>query len=164
MSKLKQIFQAHSGPPVNIEGIIRDLGIDLDKKAELDAEISGQIELLSNGVHRISVNRGEHYYRQRFTMAHELGHYLYHSHLMRDGIDDNRAYRSEPHGRFHNTNITRSEETEANQFAAAILMPADILRREWQNNRDVEALAKKFQVSKRAMEIRLEGLGCNEQI
>lgn len=32
--------------------------------------------------------------RQRFTLAHELGHYMLHRTLIGDGLDDDRAYRS----------------------------------------------------------------------
>ena len=68
--------------PVNIEGIIRSLGVELDKKAELDDDISGQIEKLPDGSYKISVNKNDHYFRQRFTMAHELGHFK-HRHVIK---------------------------------------------------------------------------------
>jgi len=157
MSNFIEIFRSHAGPPVNIEGIISALGIQLDKKANLDSEISGQIERLDDGKFKISVNKNDHYYRQRFTMAHELGHFLIHAHLLSDGVDDNRAYRSTPEGQFYNRNIDAPQETEANRFAASILMPANFVKKHWEN--DISKIAKLFQVSKQAMEIRLKGLG-----
>ncbi len=129
---LDKILREHAGPPVNIEGIIRDLGIRLDKRADLDSEISGQCERLDDGTYKISANKSDHYYRQRFTMAHELGHFLYHSHLLEDGVDDNRAYRSTADGRFFNKLIGPAEETEANRIAANVLMPKDLVVWEWE--------------------------------
>jgi len=159
MVHLREIFEENRGPPANVEAIIRLLGIDLDKNARLDSEISGQIERCPDGSYRISVNADDPYFRKRFTMAHELGHYLYHSHLMEDGIDDTRAYRSTQAGRFHNARIGRHEESEANRFAAGLLMPSDLVRESWAELRDPGMMAKRFQVSTKAMEIRLRGLG-----
>lgn len=144
--------------PVNIEEMIRAVGIDLDKKAELDPEIAGQIERLDDGAYRISVNRADHYYRQRFTMAHELGHWFMHRDLIGSGVDDTPAYRSTNAGKFYNVKIRREHETEANQIAASLLMPADLVRSEFAKDTDPASLAKRFQVSKAAMEIRLKGL------
>ena len=74
---------------INIELLIRNSGILLDRKADLDSEIAGQIEFLPDEkMHKISVNKNDHYYRQRFTMAHELGHYFFHRDLIGSGIDD----------------------------------------------------------------------------
>ncbi|RDD63201.1 ImmA/IrrE family metallo-endopeptidase [Ferruginivarius sediminum] len=91
-------------------------------------------------------------------MAHELGHFLYHAHLISDGVDDNRAYRSAPEGRFYNRSIGKAEETEANRFAAGLLMPRDLVLAEWEKTGSLSEVAKRFQVSKQAMRIRLEGL------
>lgn len=92
-------------------------------------------------------------------MAHELGHYLLHAHLIGEGVDDNRAYRSVPAGQFHNRSIGSEQETEANRFAATLLMPSEVVQREWARCQgDLSTPATKFQVSKRAMEIRLSSL------
>lgn len=158
MRKLSEIFEDHKGPPVVIEGIIRELGVLLDKKTVLDPEISGQIERVDD-TFKISANKSDHYYRQRFTMAHELGHYLYHSDLIGEGVDDNRAFRSTPEGRFYNTKIGSREETQANRFAASILMPKSLVVPMWSQVQDIESMAKEFQVSHTAMKIRLKSLG-----
>ena len=128
---LSELIADHKGPPVNVEAIVHGVGLELDKKAELDSEIAGQIELTDSGKYKISANNEDHYFRQRFTIAHELGHFLYHRELISDGIDDDRAYRSVNVGRFHNKNVNSTHETEVN----------------------------KFQVSPSAMRTRLDGLG-----
>jgi hypothetical protein len=145
--------------PINIEGIIRKLDIQLDKKAELDEHISGQIQKLPSGGYKISTNIKNHYFRQRFTMAHELGHYLFHINMIGDGVDDDMMFRSTPEGEFYNQSITQNEETEANQFAASVLMPKSLIS-ELQNNGIITSaeLAKKLQVSESAMKIRLGSL------
>jgi len=161
MATVKSIRDQHStSAPVNIEQMIRDLGIELDKKAPLDPEISGQIELLENDKYKISANRDHHYYRRRFTMAHELAHYILHSDLIGRGLDDNVMYRSTREGNFYNPNVEQSHEIEANKLAAELLVPGKLLRALWdEGERNLEQLAKKFQVSKKAMEIRLKTLG-----
>lgn len=147
--------------PINIESIIADLGILLDKKADLDSEVSGQIESLPDGGYKISVNKAENYFRRRFTMAHELGHYLLHKALIGKGIGDSKAYRSTPCGEFYNKNIGQQQETEANQFAANLLMPWSLIDRlRTAGHREPEELAKKLQVSKIAFCIRA-GVACD---
>ena len=137
--------------PISIESLIRELDIVLDKKADLADNIAGQIEKLPDGRYRISVNRKDHYFRQRFTMAHELGHFIYHRDLIGDGISDDRMYRST------NLQISESEETVANRFAANLLMPYKHIQKDFQElNGDVEKLAARWQVSPKAMKIRLE--------
>lgn len=159
----RDIVRQHIGPPVNIEAIIRGVGIELNKKAELDADVSGQLERIGPGSYRISANKKDHYLRQRFTIAHELGHYMLHAHLIGDGVDDTVndtiMYRSMPKSNFYNPNITAVEETEANKFAAELLMPRSLLAVTTTVGQNVAALAKLFQVSPIAMEIRLNGLG-----
>lgn len=160
MSKsFKEIATKHIGPPVNIEAIIRSMGIELDKKADLESEISGQLERIGAGKYRISANKSDHYLRQRFTMAHELGHFLLHAHLIGDGLDDSRAYRSVADGKFFNENIGPTQETEANRFAARLLMPKSKLAEQATIDKETSQLAKEFQVSRQAMEIRLQSLG-----
>lgn len=157
--KLADLLERFGGPPVNIEAVIRGLGIELDKKAALKSDISGQIEKLSNKTYKVSVNASDNYFRQRFTMAHELGHYLLHRELIGDGLYDDRAYRSTETGTYTNKLVGPAEEAAANRIAARILMPADKVTSEAREVSSVEALAQRFQVSRRAMDIRLQSLG-----
>lgn len=160
MKLLDLVEKYQSTAPVDVEGLIRAVGVHLDKEASLHPEISGQIGLNKNGTYEIAVNKNDFYYRSRFTMAHELGHYILHRDLLADGTDDTKAYRSTPDGEFYNRNIKPFHETEANQFAANLLMPPSLVRREWVAcGDDVAAMAKKFAVSKEAMNYRLKNLG-----
>lgn len=83
--------------------------------------------------------------RNRFSIAHELGHYLLH-YLCHGRKDEMRAARSG-----ENTRI----EWEANWFAGALLMPSDSFKVAHTRYRgDVELLAAHFGVSKVAAEVR----------
>ncbi|MCY4303683.1 MAG: ImmA/IrrE family metallo-endopeptidase [Aestuariivita sp.] len=142
--------------PVQIETIPISLNVQL-RYAYLEEELSGMIE--NNGqFFTITVNANDWDLRQRFTLAHELGHYMLHRHLIGNGLDDDRAYRSTKGGRYHNIAIGPTEEAEANRFAANLLMPINQMKAYKDNSVVVEQLADKFQVSNRAMEIRLTNL------
>ena len=154
------ILEFTEDAPVKIEHLVEAFGVKLNRKAALHPQIAGQVERLADGSFEISVNEQDHYYRRRFTIAHELGHYLLHKRLIDGGVDDTKAYRSLNIGKFNNTKIGPEQEAEANKVAARLLMPAKLVRRYHEElNGDVEALAKKFQVSFEAMGYRLQGLG-----
>jgi Zn-dependent peptidase ImmA (M78 family) len=146
-------------PKVDIEGMIESFGIRLDMDAWLHPEIVGQIER-EDGKYKISVQKNDHINRKRFTAAHELGHFLFHRDMMGDGIDDNTIYRSENVGRYYNTRIKPWHETEANKFAATVLMPKKLVVTQYgELGGNVKDLARKFSVSPAAMRIRLKTLG-----
>jgi Zn-dependent peptidase ImmA (M78 family) len=134
--------------PLNLERLISDLGLELQKTKDLPNGCIGKIEYLPDtGIYRISVSKSDHYFRQRFTMAHELGHYILHRHRMVNNvIEDTAMYRS---------NLSDALEREANQFAASLLMPLEQVKRDHAEINDMNALAKKWQVSPAAMRIRL---------
>ena len=140
--------------PVPVEGIPQKLGIGFNT-AYLSQEISGMLERLESGF-VITVNALDPLTRRRFTLAHELGHYMLHRHLIGDGLDDDRMYRSTDKGKYHNTLIGPRQETEANRFAANLLMPKSLIDRyRMQFDDDVEEMASLFQVSRHSMSIRL---------
>ena len=141
--------------PIDIEGLIRELGIELDKKAELDDNIAGQIEKSPENKFKISINKNDHYFRKRFTMAHECAHFLLHKNLLGDGVEDSKKYRKIEVTNFSNS-IKDKHEVEANKFAAGLLMPLDDVRKDWESsNGNMVEFASKWQVSPKAMKIRL---------
>lgn len=148
-------------PPVPVETFVPSLGARLSTQP-LQGDISGM--LYRDGVNAIvGVNSADSPTRQRFTIAHELGHLLMHEgrpmiveKLVRVNL------------RRTSTVASEREEREANQFAAELLMPEELVRREvtklvgeqslvsdrWL----VAELAKRFDVSGQAMEYRLVNL------
>lgn len=140
--------------PVDVEALASSLSVPVHY-AFLSSEISGMIERFGAG-YRITVNAIDPITRKRFTIAHELGHYMLHRSLIGDGVDDDRAYRSTALGKYHNTAIGPRQETEANKFAANLLMPYHLINRlQDEDVRDPADLAKRLGVSRHAMCIRL---------
>jgi Zn-dependent peptidase ImmA (M78 family) len=139
--------------PVKVSEVARSLGLEV-KLATLDPRISGEIKKSSTSTagYVIRVNRHEVFERQRFTIAHEIAHYLLHRDLIGDGIEDTILYRSDLSDRI---------EAEANRLAADLIMPDEMIRRHFNNlgGRKNEAtliqMARDFKVSEAAMRIRL---------
>lgn len=147
---MKVIEKHWNSTPVPIDRIIHDIGIPLSRKPMAD-NISGYIER-QNGSYHIVVNANHAETRQRFTAAHELGHYIYHRDLLGEGVGDDRAYRAEGTDR-PNSNIRPLHERQANSFAANVLMPRHRLIDV--DGESTAELAARFAVSKQAMGIRL---------
>ncbi|MGV0876800.1 ImmA/IrrE family metallo-endopeptidase [Martelella sp. FLE1502] len=122
----------------------------------LPSGISGKIQRDERGGYYIVANTTEPEVRQRFTIAHELGHYIYHRALIGDGIADSPAYRAPDEAIYDETPLERFHETQANQFAANLLMPRKLIRKAEAEHpgADVQQLAKLFKVSEDAMRIR----------
>lgn len=137
--------------PVKLGELSKKLGLTV-KVSTMPANVSGQIspDHQENTSFVIKVNRHEYKTRQRFTLAHEISHYLLHRDLIGDGIEDNILYRS---------NLSDSIEAQANRLAADILMPwyklEYYLKSAPNQCNQVEDLAKIFGVSEHAMRIRL---------
>lgn len=148
------LTEARKTIPVPVQTLPALLGIKL-RPAFLGNDVSGMLEKAGDSF-LLTVNALDPNTRQRFTIAHELGHYMLHRHLVGDGVDDDRAYRSTEVGKYHNTLIGPKEETEANKFAANLLMPRNAITKERKRLQDsVSEMAKLFQVSEHAMSIRM---------
>ncbi|MGL6493539.1 ImmA/IrrE family metallo-endopeptidase [Aeromonas veronii] len=107
----------------------------------------------------MNVNKNHHPNRQRFTIAHELGHFIHHRSLIGDGINDNKLYRSTNQGKYFNQNITLGHEKEANTFAASLLMPREVVIECRRKGMSIKEMADYFRVSQAAMSYRLQGFG-----
>ena len=142
-------FLSHA--PVDLDGMAAALGLKIIRQ-RLSDDVSGKIER-GNGGYVVTINSLHSSTRQRFTQAHEIAHYVLHRDLIGDGIVDDALYRS--------AQLRSDLETQANRFAADILMPASILRRVYRDEgvRDIASLTQRFGVSPEAMKIRLNSLG-----
>jgi hypothetical protein len=142
--------------PVKIATMARALGIEV-KSATLRPRISGQLQRSpdSPSGFRIRVNRHEASTRQRFTIAHEIAHYLLHRDDIGDELEDSILYRS---------TLSEPREAEANRLGAQLLMPENsVVRilRELGGRATPEVarfMAERYDVSEIAMSFRL-GLG-----
>lgn len=138
------------GNKFDIERFIRDKYPNIIIKHEaLASDVSGKLQM-ENGVWIMTVNSQHPGVRQRYTLGHELGHYLNH----RDSV------KSFEDSVFFRSNQKSSMEYMADQFAARLLMPEsdiNILLKE--GIKTVKEMASRFDVSLEAMKYRLEQLG-----
>ena len=116
------------------DGDVTEAPVPLERLAELcraniryepfDGDVSGMVHCRPNGGGVIGVNSEHSKSRQRFTIAHELGHLLLHADE-EFHIDEKRplALRDEK-----SSLAVDPREIEANQFAAELLMPALLVR------------------------------------
>ncbi|MDE0104352.1 MAG: ImmA/IrrE family metallo-endopeptidase [Bryobacterales bacterium] len=137
--------------PVNIKAIADDLGLKVHHTRDWSDDVSGQIVRSdrhggSSG-YAIFLNRRHSPNRKRFTLAHEIAHFLLHPQFIGDGIQHDGLYRS---------GLSTPLEVQANKMAAEILMPkTQLLWAFHEGVNDVGDLAKRFRVSRAAMAIRL---------
>jgi len=136
--------------PVDLEGMAARLGLAVNMAADMPPQVSGSIR--RQGDHyMIEINASDTPRRRRFTLAHEISHFLLHRPMLDGGIVDDRMYRSRLNDRF---------ERQANRLAAQILMPPGLVRTAWAAGaKDAAKLAEAFDVSEQAMQIRLQELG-----
>lgn len=155
MQIAEAIRRAQVEYPVNLIGLCADLEIRLNETL-LPDYISGELVPVGQGRFQINVNAHHGRRRQRFTIAHEIGHYVYHRGLIGSGIADDKAYRSTDTSKYHNSRIGPREETEANRFAANLLMPQHLISAASAAGKETpKEMADAFLVSVPAMRIRL---------
>ncbi|MBT1120754.1 ImmA/IrrE family metallo-endopeptidase [Stutzerimonas nitrititolerans] len=111
--------------------------------------LSGSFDI-EHGQPVISFNPNDAWVRQRFTIAHELGHMtLGHGPGLRDS---NWSFSG---------SVQDWKEREANAFSAELLMPSEVM--EWfvvqRGERDIGRMSRELGVSEAAMRFRLKNLG-----
>ena len=148
--KQDTILQHQSEFPIKVGVIAKAFGITV-KKSTLGAGISGEIKKIGVEV-IIRVNRHDVKERQRFTLAHEIAHYLLHEDSIGDGIVDDILYRS---------SLSDELEAQANRLAADIVMPIHLIQKIQKQEQGlkieqkIEKLAQKAEISTTAIKIRL---------
>ena len=138
--------------PVPVEAIAAKYQIRIRRAPHPD--FSGML-IRKDGLALIGVSTSEPLVRQRFTIAHELGHFFLHTD--KDAFVD---YRDNMKGI-----VRTAREKEANMFAAALLMPRHTLLKDFRSlakdgfsDDELSLLAKKYSVSEDAMRFRLINL------
>ena len=129
--------------PVDPGAIARSLGLVIewvDRGPKFDGQLRRERMV-------IEVSKLTHPHRQRFTICHEIAHFvLGHNPVV---CTFNERSVSDP---------MRPNEHQANVFAAKLLMPEALVREHWRQLRDYRAVAEVFLVSPEAMWRRLDGL------
>lgn len=153
------------GAPVDLDAVAKVLSLEISEQTSLDDDISGCLIRRDDGRNIIGVNAAQHPNRKRFTIAHEIGHYLLHKgeeyHL-----DRAPSFRINFRDTVSSAAVDENE-MEANLFAAELLMPADFLARDLESGMDLaddsdqglQTLANRYGVSAQALTYRLMNLG-----
>ena len=138
-------------PGDDMEHIIQLLGGTINRKNVIDShEFFNSTSLTVSGPSNFSIDMPP--WRSlpidRFTLAHELGHYFLHSNsgkksiIARRYVDENDL-----------------SEKEANWFASGFLMPGSIFKKEYENTFGcISTLEIRFIVSRNAIQARIKAL------
>jgi Zn-dependent peptidase ImmA (M78 family) len=145
--------------PVSLEKIVQHFSIQ-QVQLPASADIFGAIVRKGDRV-SIAINPSQHPNPQRFTLAHELGHYFCHDAQDMEHVDGD--FRVSWRNNASSAGVDW-KEIEANRFAAELLMPEDMLRKDVDKHltidRDaIQHLALLYGVSRLAMQFRLINLG-----
>lgn len=143
--------------PFDIEAVADALGIDVIFTRDLPANVSGMIikeESDERATALISsYETGE---RQRFTLAHEVGHF---SERMLARNDQDFSFQDNRH-----LESSDLHEFYANEFAGTLLMPSGDIRNCQKDGMTEQQLARRYGVTLGALRRRLERLERHEDL
>jgi len=147
-----------SFPEGNLVDLAKALGVEVFESKFLKHDnIDGFLEYPKKSTEnpKIYLNKDRPSERKKFTLAHELGHFVLHN-------SDKRKYRIDDLD-YSQRNKETKEETEANYFAATLLVPEKKLRSILGLSKgDIAFAAQYFGVSKPVIENRIKWLQKNK--
>lgn len=164
-SQLATKYGIKSDGSIDVNDIAEKLGLQISEH-DLGSNVSGVL-YIDKGKGVIGYNKLESEVRRRFTIAHEIGHFLLHR-LDNEIFVDHKAFKGS--ALFRDDKSATGEvrqEREANAFAAALLMPKERVLEEIEKvNFDladdqedaIKKLADVFKVSTQAMTYRISNL------
>jgi Zn-dependent peptidase ImmA (M78 family) len=97
-------------------------------ETDLPDDVSGILDTRVSGMPVIFINKNQSQVRQRFSIAHELGHLLLHA---SSGSQLEASIHLDKHTFYRNPLSSKGideQEKEANRFAAELLMPSVYLK------------------------------------
>ena len=126
-------------------------------EGDLDKKLSGAIKYDKDKEEfEILINKNDAKVRQRFTIAHELGHYFLHQDfLKKEEIHIDVMYRQNGKNK-DEIEQEKLREREVDYFAGALLMNKTLLEKMNKENNSIQELAEIFNVSVSAMTVRLD--------
>lgn len=146
---------------------VKDIALALDISEVAPLYTSGYVgglivdEGVSEGVILVSANDSEK--RKRFTIGHELGHFLIPWHTLDSNLRFNCSARQMTVSDIKSKDSYLRKEAEANRFSAELLMPEALFQHDMRKMaepslEEVFSMAKKYDVSKEACLIRYVSL------
>lgn len=140
-------------PPVNVHKIALLMDFRVMPWGGFSDNFGGGV-FVFEGAKVIAVNENHPQNKQRFSIAHEIGH-IAHGHNISD--TDLKRFTD---GEFNYLNANHRQEKEANMFAAELLMPKKFLDKSLPlAGLDYSKLAMEYEVSEQAMRVRLNTTG-----
>ena len=149
LRKLGEQYNCYDNLVLDVDKLIKLIpGVKLEY-VPMDPSLSGSLSKRGNEW-LIQINNTHSKTRQRFSIAHELGHYVYHKDDEKEFVDT----------AFFRGMTSDNLEYTSNKFASDLLMPEDVVRRliDKENVRSVAELASIFGVSSAAMLYRVKEL------
>lgn len=142
-------------PPVPVKQIAIAAGIEEVKGLETEAFEGALIALADKSRGVILVNRARPKVRRRFSVGHELGHFLIPTHVAMDAKGFQCRASDMRISAAPSADRADRMEVEANRFAAHLLMPPPMVRKDLSKLRGVDIghildLAGRYDVSKEA--------------
>ena len=146
-------------PITNIDDVVRSIGGTVEEKRYFDDLCDGTIIKEGKDSFRIAISPHQNEQRTAFTVAHVLGHLFLHM-----GYRTNPDLWAEQDQTIFRRFGYSGQEYQANEFAAALLMPRDMYKRVLLDNAidghvDMSIVAKHFNVSQAAAVNRGKFLG-----
>ena len=144
--------------PVDVAKIAKKLGCNLELVDFDPKNISARVVKKPNDtMYTIQIARGENIKRQRFSIAHEIAHIILHA-----PDDDGCEFIELRQSPLNYKPDDLYKETQANMFAAALLLPKKEILSVWNSTKDIEEISDIFNVSKEVVYNRLYNLGVLE--
>ena len=162
IQKARDVLDTHNQNrlPVDLDLIAHENGIKITYE-KMSENASALLIFDGSEQAKIVVNQDHHEHRQRFSIAHEMGHFFLDHKLNHHVYEQSFFFRKK--GDHDGDDKENNLELEANNFASELLMPSPVLEKCLQQYKKIseeealtQKLAKKFKVSTIAMQLRLQ--------
>jgi len=148
---LKQVFGSIDSLklPIDLNRVADACGLTIKQGDFNDPEIEGAFD---RGSMTVFLSKTDPFDKQNFTLAHEIGHLELHKDLATNIFTMHQLSKILLDGN------NDPQEEQANQFAASLLIPKQLLQPLWKASKDIEQLALIFGVPQIVMQYRLKQL------
>jgi len=133
--------------PVDLAKAFEKILVEIEEGSFADANMSGTYSR-EGDVGKLLLSQQDPREQKVFIVAHVLGHFLLHANTSRDVFFRNQITELDDE--------INPEEREANIFAAAVLMPRQLVQQYWNASQDSVLLARKFGVTSEVAEFRVQ--------
>lgn len=133
-------------PPVDLRQILSANGIGYEEVDDFPDTVDALI-IADGAKFYAAVNARQHLHRQRFSLAHELGHFFLH----REGMPEDAVTIDNPPSGEADIPMKSAAEIEADLFAGELLVPLEMLK--LHVRKGIQELSRLFMVSEHVISI-----------